>query len=122
MTLRVLVHPWRAERRHPPHSSTFTWHSQVFSLSGSSFGNTVLPVKTISFKVSEEEARGIRQQASRERLTLSEFLRRRALGSAQGRSIRKSRCKHTGAEIFAPLPGDPPLTTEAVREMLSDFP
>lgn len=81
-------------------------------------------MKTISFKVSEEEARRIRQLARREKVSVSEFLRRRAIGTAESGHVPvgKIRCAITGAEIFAPLTGEAPLTTEAVREMLSDFP
>ena len=34
----------------------------------------------------------------------------------------KGRCPHTGAIIFAAPENQPPLTTDAVRELLSDFP
>ena len=79
-------------------------------------------MKTISFKVSDEDARRIRRLARRERLTVSEFLRRRSVGEPSPRAVTKTRCAHTGAEIFAPLPDEPPLTTGRVREMLSEFP
>jgi hypothetical protein len=36
--------------------------------------------------------------------------------------VAKIRCDITGAEIFAPLPGSPSLTTETVRQMLAEFP
>jgi hypothetical protein len=77
---------------------------------------------TLSFKVSEDEAREIRLQAKAAGITVSEFLRRRAMGKEQGGTVEKVRCEFTGAEIFAPLSGAEPLTTEAVREMLADFP
>lgn len=32
------------------------------------------------------------------------------------------RCPHTGALIFASPDNQPPLTTDAVRELLADFP
>jgi len=79
-------------------------------------------MKTISFKVTEDEAHRIRQFARRERLSLSAYLRCRAAGSTPGGSGGKVRCKFTGAEIFAAPAGAAPLTTEAVREMLADFP
>ena len=92
-------------------------------MSGRSVGNTVIPVKTISFKVTDEEARAIRQAAKRRRLTVSEFLRRRAAGTeSPGGAVEKVRCEFTGAEIFAPLTGTSLLTSEQVREMLADFP
>lgn len=78
---------------------------------------------TLSFKVTEDGARLIRSLARRERLSVSEFLRRRAGdASAVPGKIRRVRCPHTGAMIFA-APGKlPPLTTESVRQLLSDFP
>lgn len=80
-------------------------------------------MKTISFKVTDEEARAIFQEAKRRRLTVSEFLRRRAAGTESlGAAVGKVRCEFTGAEIFAPLSGSPLLTSDQVREMLGDFP
>ncbi len=35
---------------------------------------------------------------------------------------RTVRCRHTGAEIFAAPERLPPLSTEMVRDLLSDFP
>lgn len=85
--------------------------------------NTVLPMATITFKVTDEEARLIRFHARRERVTVSEYLRRRAsLSIAPARKPAKVRCHHTGAMIFASPDNEPPLTTDAVRELLSDFP
>lgn len=78
---------------------------------------------TLTFKVTNEEARVIRSRARRERVTVSEYLRRRArLSLAPARKAAKVRCPHTGAMIFASPGNQPPLTTDAVRELLSDFP
>jgi hypothetical protein len=56
-------------------------------------------------------------------LTVSEFLRRRAAGTeSPGAAVGKVRCEFTGAEIFAPMTDSPLLTSDQVREMLSDFP
>ncbi len=77
---------------------------------------------TISFKVSEEEARRIRKRARQQRLSVSEYLRRRATGSEEAAPVGKIRCDITGAEIFAPLSGASALTTENVRQMLAEFP
>lgn len=77
---------------------------------------------TISFKVKEEEAREIRLAAKEAGLTLSEYLRRRAIQGDRGRPVSKVVCPHTGAEIFAPLAGEPPLTTRRVKALLTDFP
>ncbi len=79
-------------------------------------------MKTISFKVTEDEERRIRQFARRERLSLSAYIRSRATGNPVGGAIGKARCQFTGAEIFAAPAGAAPLTTESVREMLADFP
>lgn len=77
---------------------------------------------TLSFKVSDDEARLIRALASRERLSLSEYLRRRASGVGEPALPERVKCELTGAKIFSPPPGQPPLTTAAVKEMLGDFP
>lgn len=78
---------------------------------------------TITFKVSDEEARLIRARARMERVTVSEYLRRRAsLSPAPAAAPAKVRCPHTGAMIFAAPDDQPPLTTDAVRALLSDFP
>ena len=78
---------------------------------------------TISFKVSDEEARLIRSRATREGVSVSEYLRRRARLSVPGpRKPRLVCCPHTGAMIFAASEDQPPLTTDTVRELLSDFP
>ena len=77
---------------------------------------------TISFKVSEDEARHIRKRARQQRLSVSEYLRRRATGTDEAAPVGKVRCDITGAEIFAPLTGGSVLTTETVRQMLAEFP
>jgi len=78
---------------------------------------------TITFKVTEEEARMIRSRARKERISVSEYLRRRASTmESTPRKPRKVRCPYTGAMIFAAPDNQPPLTTEAVRELLSEFP
>jgi hypothetical protein len=80
-------------------------------------------MKRLSFKVSEDEARLIRIRAKREQVSVSEYLRRRASGLASKRpTLRLIRCPKTGAMIFAPLDGESSLTTETVRELLTDFP
>jgi hypothetical protein len=78
---------------------------------------------TITFKVTEEEARLIRSRARKERVSVSEYLRRRTnVSESASRKPGKVRCRYTGAMIFAAPENQPPLTTEAVRELLSDFP
>ena len=77
----------------------------------------------LSFKVSDDEARLIKARARKEGVTVSEYLRRRARLPAPGAgTVGRIRCPHTGAMIFAALDDQPPLTTEAVRELLADFP
>lgn len=78
---------------------------------------------TISFKVSEDEARLIRARARNEGVSVSEYLRRRArLATPDTGPLRQVRCPHTGAMIFAAPDDLPPLTTEMVRTLLADFP
>ena len=78
---------------------------------------------TISFKVSQEEARAIRARARQEHLTVSEFLRRQAAARPRPEAkVKLRRCPLTGATIFDGAEGLPPLTVETTREMLADFP
>ncbi len=78
---------------------------------------------TVSFKVSDEEARLIRTRARREGVSVSEYLRRRArLAMPAPSSPRLVRCPHTGAMIFAAPEDQPPLTTDTVQDLLADFP
>jgi hypothetical protein len=80
-------------------------------------------VKTITFKVNDEEARLIRSLARREKTSLSEYLRRKATGIPAGQAQpERVLCPHTGAMVFSAMPGRGSLTTEAVRQMLADFP
>jgi hypothetical protein len=80
-------------------------------------------VETLTFRVSEDEARAIRAKARQARLTVSEYLRRRALNRRQeSGKPRLIRCAKTGATIFGAGTGEAPLTTESVREYLAEFP
>lgn len=76
---------------------------------------------TISFKLPEADARELRRRARREKLSLSESLRRQLFPHGES-ALRTQRCPHTGAIVFAPAPHLAPLTTAVVREMLADFP
>jgi hypothetical protein len=81
-----------------------------------------MPVKRLSFKVTDGEARLIRSLARRENLSLSEYLRRRATGAGGAVGIPgRVKCEFTGATIFAPLVGHPPLDTASVHEILTEF-
>jgi hypothetical protein len=80
-------------------------------------------MKTLTFKVDEDEARSLRAAARRAKLTLSEYLRRQIrLKTGKADPIGMTKCRYTGATIFARAPHLPALTTEAVKEMLADFP
>jgi hypothetical protein len=78
---------------------------------------------TISFKVSDEEARTIRARARLARLTVSEFLRRQAATVVRPPPmIGRVRCPLTCAIIFDGAEDLPPLTVDSTRKMLADFP
>ena len=80
---------------------------------------------TLTFKVSDDEARMIRALAMQEKVTLSEYLRRRAGGrscGAEAAAPPRIRCEQTGAMIFAPLAHQAPLNSRVVKELLADFP
>lgn len=80
-------------------------------------------MKTISFRVSDDEARRLRMRAKEAGTSLSQFLRMTiGLESPAKRNPAFTTCRHTGARIFAPLPGSPKLSTARVRKLLADFP
>jgi|HubBroStandDraft_1064217.scaffolds.fasta_scaffold708103_1 hypothetical protein len=56
--------------------------------------------------------------ARKHKISLPEFIRQKVLQDSEGGKRRRfTRCRETGARIFAGLPGSAPLTTESVREM-----
>ena len=81
---------------------------------------------TLSFKVSAEEAARIRRRARQERRTVSEYLRRRAVGdpatpgSAPGYRITTSR--GTGLPVMIGPTGIPQVSAGDIRALLADFP
>lgn len=82
---------------------------------------------TLTFKVTPEEAARIRRLARRERRTVSEFLRRRAVqrgpmsaDDAGGYRIEISPV--TGLPVVHAPPGAPRVTPEQVKALLVDFP
>jgi hypothetical protein len=78
---------------------------------------------TLTFKVTDEEARQIRARARRQKLSVSEFLRRQAQPRPEkSGEITHVVCSHTGATIYGPAPELPALNTETVRGMLAEFP
>lgn len=80
---------------------------------------------TLTFKVSEREAVRIRELARRERVTVSEFLRRRAVASAavgQGGAYRIAQDPLTGLPVMEAPAGMEPVTSDHIRALLADFP
>jgi hypothetical protein len=76
-------------------------------------------MKTLTFKVTEDEERSIRQEARRAGISISEFLRQRIRGAG---AVKVVKSRNTGAPAFACATDTPPLTTQSVRDMLADFP
>ena len=78
---------------------------------------------TLTFKIPDAEAREIREEARRRRLTLSEYLRRRIVSkpaaSPQKRIIGKNR--FSGMPCDA-TPGAVVATQQQIDEALSQFP
>jgi hypothetical protein len=81
-------------------------------------------VPTITFKVTSREAARIRELARREGLTVSEFLRRRAVASAAAPAgeYRVVIDPLTGLPVMEAPSGTPPVSSAQVRALLSDFP
>lgn len=78
---------------------------------------------TLSIKVTEDEARALRAEARRARLSLSQLLRGKIRPAiAAPLEIKLVRSRRTGARVFAGTPDMPPLTTESVKDMLESFP
>ncbi len=77
---------------------------------------------TLTFKVRDEEAAMIRRQAKASGISVSEFIRRKALPAAEKKPRELAKTTYTGAMVFKGAPGDIPLNNESVREMLADFP
>ena len=76
-------------------------------------------MKTLSLRVTNEEACRIRGEAARMHMSVSQFLRSRALGSTDDSSgVKMVKCALTGAMIFGPLPDAAPLTNATVKAML----
>lgn len=80
---------------------------------------------TISFKVSAREAARIRELARREGLTVSEFLRRRAVSTPPNEGEGEYRIVEdplTGLPVMEGPPGRDPVSSEQIRALLADFP
>lgn len=81
---------------------------------------------TLTFKVTPEEAARIRRLARRERRTVSEFLRRRAMAAAaptaHAAGYRIETSPVTGLPVMRAPAGTPPTTPEQIKALLADFP
>ncbi len=87
------------------------------------WSNTVIRMPTLTFKVSNEEARLIRAKARSEKSTLSAFLRTRVLDAKPVRRKVVAR-KHpvSGLPYDAGGLGEPVVTRDAIKTLLADFP
>jgi hypothetical protein len=80
---------------------------------------------TLTFKVSEREAARIRQLARREGVTVSEFLRSRAVATAPtgvSGGYRITKDPLTGLPVMEAPAGTGMVTSEQVKALLADFP
>jgi hypothetical protein len=80
---------------------------------------------TITFKVTDREAARIRQLARRDGVTLSEFLRRRAVAPPTGseaKGYRIGRDPVTGLPMMEAPAGMVTVSSEEIRALLADFP
>jgi Family of unknown function (DUF6290) len=80
-------------------------------------------MKTLSFRASDDEAKLIRSLARQAGLSVSEFIRRQTISANEPEvAVTLVRCPITGAKIFGKLRGHAPLSTQMVKDLLSDFP
>ncbi len=80
---------------------------------------------TITFKVTAREAARIREMARREGITVSEFLRRRAVQVPSAESAGEYRITDdplTGLPVMEAPPGVGPVSSDRIRALLADFP
>ncbi len=80
---------------------------------------------TITFKVTEREAARIRELARREGMTLSEFLRRRAVATAVAGPAGEYRIAAdplTGLPVMEAPQALAPVSSEQIRALMGDFP
>jgi hypothetical protein len=80
---------------------------------------------TITFKVTAREAARIRELARREGVTVSEFLRRRAIAATPQARVADYRITTdpvTGLPVMEAPPGTPPVSSAQIRALLADFP
>ena len=80
---------------------------------------------TLTFKVSQREAARIRELARREGLTVSEFLRRRAVATVPASASEEYRITKdplTGLPVMQAPAGTGLVSSEQVRALMADFP
>ncbi len=80
---------------------------------------------TLTFKVTDREAARIRELARREALTVSEFLRRRAVANTTGAPVSGYRIIKdplTGLPMMEAPTGTASVSSEQIRALLADFP
>lgn len=94
------------------------------NLTANIYSITVLPMQTITFKVPEEEAKYIKEEAQNNNLSISEFIRRKIRNQSEEEyePVKEVFCPITKTTIFAGSQDLPPLTSESVEQILSDFP
>lgn len=91
-------------------------------LDGAFLGNTVLPMPTLTFKVSLTEAQAIRARARAEKASVSAFLRRRVLDQKPARQRKLILRKHPVSGLsFKANPGRA-VAQEEIDAALADFP
>jgi hypothetical protein len=80
---------------------------------------------TVSFKVSGREAARIRELARREGLTVSEFLRRRAVSTVASDAAGEFRIVEdslTGLPVMEGPSGRALVSSDQIRALVADFP
>jgi len=82
---------------------------------------------TITFKIARRDAARIRELARRERCTVSEFLRRRALqapaaSAPSSGDYRIQTSSVTGLPVMHAPRGTPSVSSEEIRALLAEFP
>ena len=80
-------------------------------------------MKTLTFKVSDDVAKQLKDEAHQERVSLSELVRRRLrAGSGDEPLVTRELCAESGVEVFTSNGKLQPITTEMVKVYLADFP
>jgi len=80
---------------------------------------------TLTFKVTDREAARIRELARRERVTVSEFLRRRAVSAGVPEAAGGYRVEEdpiTGLPVMHAPRESERVSSEQIRALLADFP